>query len=167
MNTIQYPNFQQTSFVTKHIQTTMDFYHPRAIDPQGGFFHYFRDDRSIYDARTRHLVSSTRFIFNYCEAARYFDNAQYLAAARHGLKYLRSVHLNTNTGGYAWLIRNSQPVDNTNHCYGLAFVLLAYASAAKAGIVEAKEYVHETFALMDQHFWLPEDGLYADEASAD
>ena len=167
MNTIQYPNFQQTSFVTKHIQTTMDFYHPRAIDPQGGFFHYFRDDGSIYDARTRHLVSSTRFIFNYCEAARYFDNAQYLAAARHGLKYLRSVHLNTNTGGYAWLIRNSQPVDNTNHCYGLAFVLLAYASAAKAGIVEAKEYVHETFALMDQHFWLPEDGLYADEASAD
>ena len=88
-------------------------------------------------------------------------------AVRHGLKYLRSVHLNPHTGGYAWLIRDGQPVDNTNYCYGLAFVLLAYASAAKAGIVKAQEYVHETFALMEQHFWLPEDGLYADEATAD
>ena len=45
----------------------------------GGFFHHFRDDGSIYDRQTRHLVSSTRFIFNYCEAARYFDNAQYVS----------------------------------------------------------------------------------------
>jgi mannose/cellobiose epimerase-like protein (N-acyl-D-glucosamine 2-epimerase family) len=167
MNIMQQPSFREVSFLAEHIQTTMDFYHPRAIDPKGGFFHFFSDDGSVYDTQTRHLVSSTRFIFNYSEAARYFDNAEYLATARLGLNYLRNAHLNPLSGGYAWLIKDGQSVDKTNHCYGLAFVLLAYASAAKAGIVEAKEYVHETFALMEQHFWLPEDGLYADEASAD
>ena len=167
MHTVQRPNFRATEFLAQHIQTTMNFYHPRAIDPKGGFFHYFRDDGSVYDAHTRHLVSSTRFIFNYSEAARYFGNAEYLAAARHGLDYLRSAHLNPQNGGYTWLIKDGQAVDQTNHCYGLAFVLLAYASAVKAGITEAQAYVHETFALMEQHFWLPEHGLYADEASAD
>ena len=167
MHTVQRPNFRATEFLAQHIQTTMNFYHPRAIDPKGGFFHYFRDDGSVYDAHTRHLVSSTRFIFNYSEAARYFGNAEYLAAARHGLDYLRSAHLNPQNGGYTWLIKDGQAVDQTNHCYGLAFVLLAYASAVKAGITEAEAYVHETFALMEQHFWLPEHGLYADEASAD
>ena len=161
------PQFRTTDFLVQHLQSIMDFYHPRAIDPQGGFFHFFRDDGSVYDAQTRHLVSSTRFIFNYCEAARYFDNAEYLATARHGLNYLRSAHLNPHSGGYTWLIRDGQNVDQTNHCYGLSFVLLAYASAVKAGITEAQEYVHETFAVMERHFWLPEDGLYADEASAD
>ena len=167
MHTVQRPNFRATEFLAQHIQTTMNFYHPRAIDPKGGFFHYFRDDGSVYDAHTRHLVSSTRFIFNYSEAARYFGNAEYLATARHGLDYLRSAHLNPQNGGYTWLIKDGQAVDQTNHCYGLAFVLLAYASAVKAGITEAEAYVHETFALMEQHFWLPEHGLYADEASAD
>ena len=167
MHTVQRPNFRTTDFLAQHIQTTMNFYHPRAIDPKGGFFHYFRDDGSVYDAHTRHLVSSTRFIFNYSEAARYFGNAEYLAAAHHGLDYLRSAHLNPQNGGYTWLIKDGQAVDQTNHCYGLAFVLLAYASAVKAGITEAQAYVHETFALMEQHFWLPEHGLYADEASVD
>ena len=168
MNTIQQPSFREAGFLAQHIQTTMDFYHPRVIDPQGGFFHFFRDDGNVYDTQTRHLVSSTRFIFNYCEAARYFDNAEYLATAHHGLNYLRSVHLNPLSGGYAWLIKDGQPVDKTNHCYGLAFVLLAYASAAKAGIVEAKEYVHETFALMERYWdWYDNLWTYAWEQFVD
>ena len=39
------------------------------IDPSGGFFHYFKDDGTVYDAEHRHLVSSTRFIFNHAMAA--------------------------------------------------------------------------------------------------
>jgi mannose/cellobiose epimerase-like protein (N-acyl-D-glucosamine 2-epimerase family) len=161
------PEFRSAAFLNQHIQTTMDFYHPQSIDPQGGFFHFYRDDGSVYDASTRHLVSSTRFIFNYSEASRQFDNEQYLTAARHGLDYLRSTHLNPTTGGYAWLIEAGKPIDQTNHCYGLAFVLLAYSSAVKAGITEALPWLHQTFDLMEQHFWSASDGLYADEASAD
>ena len=72
----------------------MAFYHPHCIDNDaGGFFHHFRDDGSIYDSSTRHLVSSTRFIFNYSMASIHFDNDEYLDAARHGIDYLRNSHL--------------------------------------------------------------------------
>jgi len=84
----------------------MAFYHPRAIDPAGGFFHYFRDDGTVYDREHRHLVSSTRFVFNYVMAAREFEQPEYLDAARWGLRYLREVHRNNDSGGYAWTIRN-------------------------------------------------------------
>src|SRR5262245_58645346 len=85
-------DFRSVAFLRAHIAHTMAFYHPRAIDPQGGFFHYFRDDGSVYDAAHRHLVSSTRFVFNYAMAAREFGVSQYLDAARHGLRYLREAH---------------------------------------------------------------------------
>ena len=42
------PDFHSATFLRAHIAQTMAFYHPRAIDPDGGFFHYFRDDGSVY-----------------------------------------------------------------------------------------------------------------------
>ncbi|MCH1525923.1 MAG: AGE family epimerase/isomerase, partial [SAR86 cluster bacterium] len=57
--------------------------------------------------------------------------------------------------------------DSSNYCYGLAFVLLAYSSAYKAGISEAKNYIVETFELMEKYFWQGEFGLYADEINFD
>src|SRR5687768_1729519 len=91
------PDFRSQDFLRDHIRRTMAFYHPRCIDPAGGFFHYFKDDGSVYDASHRHLVSSTRFVFNYAMAASEFadDPAlrnEYLQAARHGLAYLREKH---------------------------------------------------------------------------
>ena len=116
MNTVPtLPDFHSETFLRDHIAQTMAFYHPRAIDPAGGFFHYFKDDGTIYDDRHRHLVSSTRFIFNYAMAAIEFDTVEYLDAARHGLRYLRDVHRDPHSGGYAWTIRDGQPEDRTNH----------------------------------------------------
>ncbi|MDI9238384.1 AGE family epimerase/isomerase [Lysobacter sp. LF1] len=160
------PEFRSEAFLRAHIADTMAFYHPRAVDPAGGFFHYFRDDGSVYDASHRHLVSSTRFVFNYAMAAREFGNAEYLEAARHGLRYLRDVHRDAATGGYAWTIRDGAAEDRTNHCYGVAFVLLAYATARKAGIEEAAPWMDETWALLESRFWEAHAGLYRDEADA-
>lgn len=161
------PDFRSRDFLLGHIRHTMAFYHPRCIDPRGGFFHYFRDDGSVYDARSRHLVSSTRFVFNYAMAYRQFGNAGYLDAVRHGIAYLREVHRDPETGGYAWTLSDGQPQDRTNHCYGLAFVMLAYAKALEAGVTEARAHLDETWALMERRFWEPAHGAYADEASAD
>lgn len=161
------PDFRSRAFLLDHIRRTMAFYHPRAIDPSGGFHHFWRDDGSIYDARTRHLVSSTRFIFNYAMARRQFGNPDYLGAVQHGLLYLRARHRNPATGGYAWVLEAGKVADATNHCYGFAFVLLAYAHAVMAGVEEARPWIGETFDLMERHFWQPEHSLYADEAGAD
>ena len=162
------PRFREASFLTAHIQDTMAFYHPRCIDGQrGGFFHFFKDDGTIYDRDTRHLVSSTRFVFNYAMAFRRFGAPDYQAAVRHGLAFLREAHRDPATGGYAWLLSRDGVLDGTNHCYGLAFVVLAYAKALEAGIEEARDHLEETWQLLERHFWSEADGLYRDEISAD
>ncbi|KAF1708123.1 AGE family epimerase/isomerase [Pseudoxanthomonas sacheonensis] len=160
------PDFRSAEFLRAHIAKTMAFYHPRAIDPAGGFFHYFRDDGSVYDATHRHLVSSTRFVFNYAMAYREFGDAAYLDAVKHGLRYLREVHRNPATGGYAWTLRDGRVEDDMNHCYGVAFVLLAYSCGLKAGLEEARGWMDETWALLERYFWDAEFGLYKDEADA-
>jgi mannose/cellobiose epimerase-like protein (N-acyl-D-glucosamine 2-epimerase family) len=164
-------DFRSRDFLRTHIQQTMAFYHPRALDPAGGFFHFLRDDGTIYDRSTRHLVSSTRMVFNYAMACRHFGPDQYRHGLRHGLQFVREVHRDPNTGGYAWQLvwENGQKriLDATNHCYGLAFVLLAYAHAAMAGETEARAWIGETFELMERRFWEPRHGLYADEAAPD
>ena len=158
------PVFWSADFLRAHIAQTMDFYHPRCIDPNGGFFHYFMDDGSIHDHSSRHLVSSTRFVYNYAMAAREFGRDDYLDAARHGLAYLRDVHRDPASGAYAWTIRDRQLLDATRHAYGMAFVLLAYAVALKAGIDEAAPWLEETWQLLEARFWDAEYGLYRDEA---
>lgn len=160
------PDFRSESFLREHIAHTMAFYHPHAIDPAGGFFHYYKDDGTIYDRSHRHLVSSTRFVFNYAMAAREFADkrAEYLDAARHGLRYLREAHRDANTGGYAWTIRDGKPEDRTYHAYGVAFVLLAYSTALKAGITEVRPWMDETWELLEKRYWDADAGLYRDEA---
>ena len=83
-------------------------------------------------------------------AARHFpDMPAYLDNARRAVEFLRRAHRNPATGGYAWQLRweggRAEVLDATNHCYGLAFVLLAYAHALVAGIGEAGAWLDETF----------------------
>ena len=164
-------DFRSPEFLRSHILRTMAFYDPVCIDPSGGFFHFFKDDGTVYDRQTRHLVSSTRFIITHAMAFRRFGETRWQDAARHGLRFLHDVHRDPKSGGYAWLLRwnegERRVLDTTNHCYGLAFVLLAHAQAALAGIDEARAGIGETFDLMERRFWEPAHGLYADEATAD
>ncbi|WP_077035090.1 AGE family epimerase/isomerase [Pelomonas sp. KK5] len=168
---MNFPDFRSPSTLDAHIRHTMDFYRPRCVDASGGFFHFYRDDGSIYDATSRHLVSSTRFVFNFAMATRRWGHDDDRQKMMHGLDFLRRAHRDTSTGGYAWLLKwqdgKAEVLDGTNHCYGLAFVLLAYSHALMAGVTEARVWIEETFELMEQRFWEAQHGLYADEASAD
>jgi mannose/cellobiose epimerase-like protein (N-acyl-D-glucosamine 2-epimerase family) len=165
------PDFRSRDFLLGHIRHTLAFYHPRSIDPSGGFYHFFKDDGSVYDAHSRHLVSSTRMVFNYAMAWRQFGEPAYKEALLHGLRFLREVHRDPASGGYTWLLRwqdgQKTVLDGTNHCYGLAFVVLAYAHAVMAGVEEARAWLAEAWDVMEQRFWEPQAGLYADEAGPD
>lgn len=160
-------NFWDADFLQAHIRHTLGFYAPVALDASGGFFHYFKDDGRVYERRQRHLVSSARFVFNHAMAFREFGEPEDQRRAAHGLRYLNEVHRQAN-GGYAWLLDHEtrQVLDPAQHCYGLAFVLLANAHAAMAGVEGARAGIDETFALMERRFWEPAQGLYADEADA-
>ena len=169
------PDFRSAEFLRHHALSILAFYDGRALDPSGGFFHCFKDDGSVYDRRSRHLVSSTRFVVTHAMAARCFaDHPRadaWRAAAEHGLRFVQQVHRNPVSGGYAWLLdwdgQRATARDATNHCYGLAFVLLAHAQALRAGVPVARAGLFDTVALLERHFWEPAQGLYADEAGAD
>jgi mannose/cellobiose epimerase-like protein (N-acyl-D-glucosamine 2-epimerase family) len=89
---------------------------------------------------------------------------------RHGLAFLETAHAQPQ-GGYAWQIDwhegRATVQDGTNHCYGLAFVLLAHAHALLAGVEQARAGLDATWALMEERFWESRNGLYADEATPD
>ena len=137
------PDFRSRAVLAGHVRDTLAFYHPRCVDPSGGFYHFFRDDGAVYDAHTRHLVSSTRFVVNFARAWRH-DGRAALArgAARTGSSSCAARTATRDTGGYRWVLRwdggRATPLDATNHCYGLAFVLLAYAHAVLAGVDGAR-----------------------------
>ena len=162
------PDLRRPEALLAHMRHTLAFYAPRAKDPSGGFFHFFKDDGTVHDRRTRHLVSSTRFVFNHALAWRWFGAPA--GDVAHALDFVRHAHSQPQ-GGYAWQVDwhecRATVLDGTQHCYGLAFVLLAHAHAAEAGVAGAREGIAETFALMEQRFWLPDEGLYADEATPD
>jgi mannose/cellobiose epimerase-like protein (N-acyl-D-glucosamine 2-epimerase family) len=154
------------NFLEQHIRRTLQFYEPNAFDPAGGFRHFFKDDGSIYNFQTRHLVSSTRFVFNYAMATRYFPDLDYRPWVRHGLAYLEKTHRQA-TGGYAWLLEDGQVTDATNHCYGLAFVIVAGATALLAGIAEGRTSLEQAWEVLERYYWDEPNGLYRDEATAD
>lgn len=168
---MNHPDFHKRATLLAHIRHTRQFYDPRCVDPSGGFYHFYKDDGTVYDTRTRHLVSSTRFVFNFAMASRQFQEPADRERLLHGLRFLREAHRNPATGGYAWTLDWHEGAgtvtDATNHCYGLAFVLLAYAHAIQAGVDDARPWLEETYALMEQRFWEPAHGTYADEASGD
>jgi mannose/cellobiose epimerase-like protein (N-acyl-D-glucosamine 2-epimerase family) len=112
-------------------------------------------------------VSSTRFVFNHAMAFLEFGKAEDKALTMHGLTYLREVHLNPETGGYAWTIADGKRDDQMNHCYGLAFMLLAYSCGVKVGFDEAHAWQGEIWDLLEKRYWEPSAGLYRDEADKD
>ena len=62
MTAPQPPDFRSLAFLHAHVRQTMAFYEPVATDAGGGMYHFFLDDGTVYDERTRHLVSATRFV---------------------------------------------------------------------------------------------------------
>lgn len=169
------PDFRDPQFLQSHILETLAFYRPeRSVDPLGGLYQFYRDDGSVFDHHTRHLVSSTRFVVTHAMALRRWPThelaPQWHATLRHAYRFLQEVHRNSD-GGYAWVIRyrdgQRTVLDSTNHAYGLAFVLLAQAHAVLAGIEEARPALRTTLDVLESRFWEPGLQRYADEANAE
>lgn len=165
------PDFRSEEFLRGHIRWMIGYYHPRCVDPRGGYFHYYWNDGTFRDPDKRALVSSARMIVSYCMAARTLRSDAYDAAIRHGLRFLRDVHRDPANGGYAWQVVHVdgrwRAADAANQCYGLAHVALAYAHAAAAGVPEARGWLAEIFDLLERRFWDRAHGLYADVATQD
>ena len=164
MSTSTKPNFSSAEFLEQHVKFILNFYEDRVVAPEG-FYQCFKDNGDVYDTETRHLVSSTRFIFNYATAYRLYGIEEYKNRAEHGLKHLVSKHRQPN-GNYAWVLSGNNMVDGSAMAYGHAFVMLCAASCVRAGIADAESIIEQTWNFVNKHFW--EDGhrAYADERNS-
>jgi mannose/cellobiose epimerase-like protein (N-acyl-D-glucosamine 2-epimerase family) len=163
------PAFNNVDFLNDQIRSIMGFYYPQCMNREGGgYFQYFDSDGAVTrDNRQSHLVSISRLTINFAYASTHLASKEYLEAARHGVEFLREQHLNPKTGGYAWILQDGVVTDGDNYCYGLAFVLIAYARAYAAGVLEAFDYIAESFELLERHFWVEADQLYLDVCDAE
>ena len=158
--------YRNPEFLRAHIASIMAFYHPTCIDDElGGYINQLRDDGSIYDRTTKHLVGTCRFVYNYALAAITLDEPDYRQAAAHGLHFLQDVHRQPD-GDFAWILNGREVEDSTRYCYGHAFVLLAAAGAAKAGIDGATVLAAELYEMLEKRFWEQDALLYVDEIAA-
>ncbi len=153
---------REPEFLREHIRRIVAFYYPAALDRKlGGFFNGLKDDGTVYDRTTRHLVDTCRHIYNFSTAYRLFGDSHLLEAAGHGLAFLQSAHKQPD-GGYAWVLERRAVADGARHSYGHAFVLLAVSAAAHAGLPDGRRLVPEVFELLEERFREPDQKLYVD-----
>lgn len=166
--TMTLPDVESRRFLQAHVADTLAFYDRHAIDPQGGFFHYLKDDGSVYERSHRHLVSATRLVFTQSMAYLHTGQARYLEQARHALAHLeRFRHAQGPLAGlYGWTLRDGQIEDGTVMAYGQAFVLLAMAHAHRVGLCDAPQ-VAQAYERMETAFFEPAHQAYADEITPD
>jgi mannose/cellobiose epimerase-like protein (N-acyl-D-glucosamine 2-epimerase family) len=159
------PVFESAAFLRAHVHDILAFYRPTARDPEGGFFHYFRDDGQVYNRTHRHLVSATRFVFNWAQAWQHTRDPLYRDWAAHGLAHLQKA-FRTADGDWVWTVNHGQVEDGRIMAYGQAFALLAHAHAHTAGLCSAADVV-AVFERLSERFYEPQHQAYADERSAD
>lgn len=162
------PDFESLAFLQAHVAQTLAFYERHAWDPAGGFFHYLKDDGTVYNRSHRHLVSATRWVFNACMAHRQTGQVQWHDRAVHAFAHLERfrVQAGPQAGLYVWTLQDGEVEDGRIMAYGQAFVLLARSHAHAVGLCSAAD-VALAFDRMGDTFYRAADQAYADELSAE
>jgi mannose/cellobiose epimerase-like protein (N-acyl-D-glucosamine 2-epimerase family) len=160
-------DFADSRLLRDQATTLLAFYLPRSLDREvGGFVAQIADDGSIYDRHTRHLVGSCRYTHGFALGHQHGLLPGCGQAVEHGLAFLREAHWDPVHGGYFWILRDREPADRRKYAYGHAFVLLAAATAIRAGFA-ARDLLDDVTAVLETRFWRADDGLYVDEISED
>ena len=157
--------FYSHQFLQDHIKSILAFYDDVVIDPSGGYFQNFYDNKNTFNQGFKQLVSSTRIVVNYALASIAFDSEEYRNMALHGLNFLEQYHWQEDSQTYAWTLQDNKPLDMTQQAYGYAFVLLAYSAAKKANLIDSDAAIEKVYNLLEERFWLADYELYADEIS--
>jgi mannose/cellobiose epimerase-like protein (N-acyl-D-glucosamine 2-epimerase family) len=143
------------------------FYYPDCIDTRFGGYIAQLDERDghVYDAASKHLVATARAVHNFSVGTLVDGPVWCRQSATHGLQFLSTVQYDPDAGGYDWVLEGRETVDATRYGYGHAFALLASASALKAGIPRARQELVRAARVLEEQFFEPDHGLYADRAT--
>jgi len=162
-------DYADAEWLRDHVRAVLDCYYPVCLDERHGGFVAQLDAETgeVYDRDSKHLVATARFTRNFALASDLFGDEQWADAAARGVRFLRDAFRDAERGGYHWLLEGTTPVDSRRVCYGHAFVVLAYARAAEAGVPNAERSLDEAWSLLDERFYEPDHGLYRSAYDAD
>lgn len=122
--------------------------------PNGLFHHRFDRAWQPLDGGPCTLVSQGRLIYNFCRGYQRTSDAAYADAAQRGLEALGRYFQPDPQRPWCWAVHpDGRLADTTANCYGHAFVMLAYATAAEAlGESEFTARGLATWRLIQDHF---------------
>lgn len=142
-------------------ESVVAFWLPRSIDDAHGGYHINFDIHGDPNGKTsKGLVTQARMVWFWSHMARAgmegpkFARADYLAAARHGYRFLQRRLQDAEHGGYFWEVDQSgtKPLRPNKHLYGQAFALYALSEYHLAtGDQRALELAHQLFAALEEH----------------
>lgn len=160
--------FRDEKWLRQHAIGLLNFSYPTCIDHTfGGYVAQLSDrDGHVYDGKSKLLVATCRYVFNFSVGELLNGPDWCHSAAHHGVDFLLETHRQAD-GGYPWLLSGREVADPHRTAYGHAFVLLAYATAAKADVPRAGEGIEPTYETIDDHFWEDEHGLCRGKLDAD
>lgn len=84
-----------------------------------------------------------------------------------GMRFLWQAHRDARRGGYFWGVDANGPAIAEKRAYGHAFVLLAGASALRAGHPDAPRLIADVTEVIERQFWEEGPGAMAEEFDAD
>jgi len=84
MSDMPLPDFRSQAFLRTHIADTMAFYHPRAIDPRGGFYHFAL---GLWNDRTFERYDFKRFDANASQFVPLDADKRHVIMGRVGVAY--------------------------------------------------------------------------------
>ncbi|MCD1635782.1 AGE family epimerase/isomerase [Martelella mediterranea] len=160
------------SWLLDQANALIDFYHPGAVNPRGGFF-----DLDDYGnplptgwppgpAPTRALFASVRMV--HCFSLAHLMGRPGVADnIDHGMDFLWNGHRDRRHGGYHWGSGYNGPTDASKQAYGHAFVLLAGASAKMVGHPDADRLIADATTVILEKFWEKNKGAIAEEFNED
>lgn len=161
-------DYRDPKFVKDHAINIIEFYKPFVKDNEnGGYYCAYLDSGEVYDKKVKDLVSTTRFILNFCFGIFIGGPEEYKDYIRHGLEFLEIIHRDENNGGYHQLAEGNKPVIGNKMTYGIAFCLSAVSNSYRAGISEAYPLISRIYNFMEEKIWDSKNSLYVDECSND
>lgn len=146
----------------------LPFWYPRMLDTSTGGFCLHHDRRGRYLGVHPHsLVAQARttWFFSRLSRSSLGSRSDNLAAARHGIDFLRERFLDTDYGGYYWELEagGGAPARPHKHLLGQAFALYALSEyAAASGDSGARKLAVELFQLIEQYGYDQRHGGYCE-----
>ncbi len=141
------------AWARQELKDILSVYTDYAYDPEGGFYGAVQRSLAPVKDANRGLVLNARLLWSFASAYRVAGGEEYLAMARHALKYLQKYFIDRQYGGAYWSVSSEgRPVDETKYPYGMSFIVYGGAELCRAaGDKEALALAKAMYEVLEEH----------------